>query len=90
VKTKDPAGKVKIKRALIRGRYLQVATSNSMVVRWRTDSFARSRVPYGTTFEKLAINADDSQLANQHILKLTSLAPNTGSTRYLCVPNLII
>ena len=33
---------------LTRGPYLQVATSNSIVVRWRTDTWARSRVRYGT------------------------------------------
>lgn len=72
---KNPLGKVKLKPALIRGPYLQVATSNSMVVRWRTDAFARSRVRYGTTYGNLSMMADDSALATEHIVKLSGLAP---------------
>lgn len=74
---KNPSGRVKIKPALIRGPYLQVATNNSMIVRWRTDVIARSRVRYGTTYGNLNMTADDSSLATEHIVKLTGLTPNT-------------
>lgn len=66
-----------IKPQLIRGPYLQVATTNSIVVRWRTDAFARSRVRYGTTPGNLDKTADDSALNTEHLVKLTDLTPNT-------------
>jgi hypothetical protein len=74
---KDPAGKVVVGPQLIRGPYLQVATTNSIVVRWRTDAFARSRVRYGTEAGQLDKAADDSALGTEHIVKLTGLTPNT-------------
>lgn len=74
---KDPAGKIAVKPQLIRGPYLQVATTNSMVVRWRTDAFARSRVRYGTAEGQLDKIADDSALRTEHIVKLAGLAPGT-------------
>jgi acid phosphatase type 7 len=63
--------------ALIRGPYLQVATTNSMVVRWRTDALSRSRVRYGATAENLNLTVDDTKLKTEHIIKLTGLSPNT-------------
>lgn len=74
---KDPAGKVLVKPQLIRGPYLQVATTHSIVVRWRTDAFARSRVRYGTEAGKLDKLADDSALTTEHLVKLTGLMPGT-------------
>ena len=74
---KDPAGKIIVKPQLIRGPYLQVATTNSIVVRWRTDAFARSRVRYGTSEGQLNKMADDSVLSIEHIVKLTGLTPGT-------------
>lgn len=74
---KDPAGKVNVGPQLIRGPYLQVATTNSIVVRWRTDAFARSRVRYGTVAGQLDKSADDSALGTEHIVKLTGLTPGT-------------
>jgi len=74
---KDPAGKVLVKPQLIRGPYLQVATTQSIVVRWRTDAFARSRVRYGTTAGNLDKLADDSALSTEHLVKLTGLTPGT-------------
>lgn len=62
---------------LIRGPYLQVATSNSMIVRWRTDTWARSRVRYGTDPKNLSMTSDDNELVMEHQVKLTSLAPST-------------
>lgn len=62
---------------LIRGPYLQVATSNSIIVRWRTDTWARSRVRYGTAQNNLELHADDSTLVTEHQVKLTGLQPST-------------
>ncbi len=62
---------------LIRGPYLQVVTSNSIVVRWRTDTWARSRVRYGSKPGNLNLVADDSSLVTEHEVKLTGLTPRT-------------
>jgi len=62
---------------LLRGPYLQVVTSSSIVVRWGTDTWARSRVRYGTTPGKLNLIADDSALVTEHEIKLTGLTPRT-------------
>jgi 3',5'-cyclic AMP phosphodiesterase CpdA len=62
---------------LTRGPYLQVVTSNSIIVRWRTDTWARSRVRYGTLPGQLDLNADDSSLVLDHEVKLTNLRPKT-------------
>ncbi len=62
---------------LLRGPYLQVVTSSSIVVRWRTDTWARSRVRYGTTPGNLNLMADDSALVTEHEVKLTRLEPRT-------------
>lgn len=77
IKKKDPSGKIKVRPILIRGPYLQVATSNSIIVRWRTDAMARSRVRYGNTPQNLTMTADDSTLATEHIVKLRALTPYT-------------
>jgi len=65
------------KPVLIRGPYLQVATSNSMVIRWRTESLSRSRVRYGTEAGKLDMFSDDSTLVTEHKVKLSNLMPKT-------------
>ncbi|TWF35800.1 purple acid phosphatase-like protein [Chitinophaga polysaccharea] len=74
-----PVQKVKtvIAPALLRGPYLQAATSNSIVIRWRTDASARSRVKYGTSPDKLDRQTDDLALTTEHKVKLTNLQPGT-------------
>jgi hypothetical protein len=69
----------KVRPQLLRGPYLQSATSNSIVIRWRTDASARSRVRYGADPGHLASTADDSALVTEHQLLLAHLQP---STRY--------
>lgn len=62
---------------LTRGPYLQVATTNSIVVRWRTSTLARSRVRYGLTPGKLTLSAIDSGLVTDHSVTLSKLLPQT-------------
>lgn len=62
---------------LMRGPYLQVATSNSILVRWRTDALSRSRVRYGTSPDHRDQVVDDGQLVTEHGVKLTGLQPGT-------------
>lgn len=78
-----PARRVMPKRnmipfpGLLRGPYLQAATPTSIVVRWRTDALARSRVRYGLDPTALNSMADDSALVTDHVVKLTGLSPRT-------------
>jgi head-tail adaptor len=44
---------------LIRGPYLQAATSGSIVIRWRTDIAADSRVQYGSSSNALDKSVND-------------------------------
>ncbi len=62
---------------LTRGPYLQVATNNSIVVRWRTNALARSRVRYGVVPGKLTMSVIDSGLVMEHIVALPKLHPQT-------------
>ncbi|WP_254562077.1 metallophosphoesterase [Dyadobacter diqingensis] len=62
---------------LIRGPYLQAATSNSMVIRWRTDVAASSRVQYGGAANALNQKVEDNALVTEHEIKLTGLSPKT-------------
>ncbi|GAB2779753.1 hypothetical protein GCM10027275_24130 [Rhabdobacter roseus] len=66
-----------IQAELIRGPYLQMATSTSMTVRWRTNVYDRSRVRYGLSSDELKWQTDDSTLVSEHIVKLTGLQPYT-------------
>lgn len=77
VKPAKAEAKSNPKPQLIRGPYLQVATTNSIVVRWRTDAFARSRVRIGRIPEKLDQSADDSTLTTEHIVTVKGLLPDT-------------
>jgi len=62
---------------LIRGPYLQVASSTGILIRWRTDVFARSKVRYGTAPGKLDKAVEDIKLLTEHKVKLTGLKPST-------------
>ncbi|RFM25722.1 purple acid phosphatase family protein [Deminuibacter soli] len=72
---KSTAGTVGVN--VIRGPYLQQASSNAITIRWRTDVAARSRVRYGNTAGALSNMADDSSLTTEHIVHLTNLQPHT-------------
>lgn len=72
----DPAAVLPL---LIRGPYLQNASSGSMLVRWRTDALSRSRVRYGTDPNSLSQTTDDTSLVTEHKVLLNKLEP---STRY--------
>jgi hypothetical protein len=72
-----PVKKVTLTPALLRGPYLQAASSQSILIRWRTDASARSRVKYGTSPDKLDLRADDANLVTEHKVRLTNLQPNT-------------
>ncbi|WP_442588274.1 purple acid phosphatase family protein [Pedobacter sp. AW31-3R] len=62
---------------LIRGPYLQVASSTGILIRWRTDVSARSKVQYGTVKGKLDQSVEDLKLITEHKVKLSGLKPST-------------
>ena len=65
------------KPTLMRGPYLQVATSNSIIVRWRAEALSRSRVRFGTDAGKLDGFSGDFTLVTEHKVKLNNLMPRT-------------
>lgn len=63
--------------ALIRGPYLQVATDNSIIVRWRTDENDVSFVRYGTDLQNLNLLGGNSHRTREHLVTLNNLKPAT-------------
>ena len=63
--------------ALARGPYLQVGTSEGIVVRWRTDRGADGVVRYGTAPDDLRDEARDPRSIRNHAIALDGLAPET-------------
>ncbi|HWN93518.1 MAG TPA: metallophosphoesterase family protein, partial [Methylomirabilota bacterium] len=62
---------------IVRGPYLQLATTNSIVVRWRTDFPTPGIVRFGSTPGKLTKEATASGTLTEHIVLLTNLQPDT-------------
>ncbi|MFQ5799496.1 MAG: metallophosphoesterase [Bacteroidota bacterium] len=60
-----------------RGPYLQMGTPTSVVVRWRTDVCADSRVSYGADPGDLTMVVDDTAFTTEHEVPLTGLEPDT-------------
>lgn len=61
---------------LLRGPYLQSATSQSIVIRWRTDIPTDSRVSFGMQAGALTNTVDSATLVTDHEVVLTGLEPN--------------
>lgn len=62
---------------LARGPYLQNGSTTSIVVRWRTDWFAATRVAFGTNMANLDTVLMDSAETTEHEVKLSALRPDT-------------
>jgi len=62
---------------ITRGPYLQLGTTNSIVVRWRTDIQTTSTVFYGSSPNRLNKNVRSRGLLTEHAVQLTNLAPAT-------------
>ncbi len=56
-----------------RGPYLQQGTTNSVVVRWRTDVATDSYVRFGTVPGVLTTTANDAALVTEHIISVSGL-----------------
>ncbi|HXJ59789.1 MAG TPA: metallophosphoesterase family protein [Verrucomicrobiae bacterium] len=62
---------------IVRGPYLQLGTTNSMVVRWRTDLPSPSAVSFGTSVNRLNRTGRANGIFTEHAVQLTNLAPAT-------------
>ena len=64
-------------QALPRGPYVQSATPNSIVIRWRTDEWSDSRVVYGAGPQQLDAAVVDPTQTTEHVVTLSALDPDT-------------
>ncbi len=62
---------------LTRGPYLQIATPTGVIVRWRTDVAANSRVTVGTSPGSLSVAFDDATVTTEHAIQVSGLTPDT-------------
>ena len=60
-----------------RGPYLQQATPESIIIRWRTDTPTSSRVSFGPAADQLTQHAGSETTTTEHIVQLTGLTPET-------------
>ncbi len=65
--------------SVVRGPYLQMGTTNSVVVRWRTDAATDSRVIFGGDATNMPFAAYQHAMTNEHVVSITNLSP---ATRY--------
>ncbi len=63
--------------SVVIGSYLNVATPTSIIVRYRTDISAMSKVVYGTTAGVFTDSAYSASPITEHIVQLSGLQPNT-------------
>ncbi len=64
-------------QTVIRGPYLQTATPNSIVVKWRTDVAMDSRVEYGLGYDSLTMSLSQGSMTTEHEVEITGLQPDT-------------
>jgi hypothetical protein len=62
---------------IIRGPYLQSATPNSLVIRWRTDTTEASIIRFGLERNALTSSVKSDYVTTEHIVQLTKLTPGT-------------
>jgi len=62
---------------IVRGPYIQMATDNSMIVRWNTDIATNSQVNFGNAVDSLTQQIVSSELTTEHEVNLTGLSPLT-------------
>ena len=62
---------------IVRGPYLQMATSTSMTIRWRTDVATASKINYGLSSDKLNSSLSDNSPKTEHQIIIDKLNPYT-------------
>ncbi len=81
--TKPRANKLQVTPAvkplpvIVRGPYLQSGSTNSMVIRWRTDVPTPSLVRFGRAHTDLNKKATSYGLLAEHVVLITNLLPDT-------------
>ena len=68
---------ITLAQTVTRGPYLQLGTSTSIVIRWRTSAATNSRVRYGASPTTLTNTVDVPAVTTEHIVTLAGLAPDT-------------
>ena len=63
--------------SITRGPYLQLGTTNSVIIRWRTDLPTSNTVFYGSSPARLSRNARANGSFTEHAVHFTNLAPDT-------------
>ena len=63
--------------AITRGPYLQVQTTNSIIVRWRTGTATDSSVQFGLDLESRTNVISDLTTTTEHIVTVSNLTANT-------------
>lgn len=64
-------------QAILRGPYLQKASTDSMTIRWRTREPMDSRVRYGASPASLNMSVEDVSVVKDHEIRLTGLTAGT-------------
>ncbi len=62
---------------VVRGPYIQIATQNSIVIKWRTNTATTSRVIYGLDQINLIYTVNESANTTEHEVELTGLNMDT-------------
>lgn len=62
---------------IIRGPYLQLSTTNSVVVRWRTDIPTSHSVYYGSSLRRMSSNARSPGSSTEHAVQVDGLKPGS-------------
>ena len=62
---------------LTRGPYLNLATTNSIFIRWRSNTPTDSKIKYGGSSTSLTLSKTDAVVTTEHIVQLTGLIANT-------------
>lgn len=63
--------------AVTRGPYLQLSTTSSIYIRWRTNNASDTKVKYGTSATNLNLAVSNSSSTTEHIIQIVGLAANT-------------
>lgn len=63
--------------SVTRGPYLQQATPNSVIIKWKTNSATNTKVNYGTSQSNLSASVSNTVSSTIHEIKLTGLLPYT-------------
>lgn len=74
--TSAPVTVIVSEATVTRGPYLQLNTTNSVIVRWRTSLPTVGRLAYGSDSLSLTNFTDDAVGTNEHVLTVSNLPPD--------------